>query len=136
MISFVIRSARNMVDIIPRFKFSFRRTFVKSVTIARQRFFGVINVINIQFARFEMLCKYKILKNPSLIGIFCSNSTLLSNNLPLDIIEEVEDPTAAEEEMLLNLEYFSVDVEERLLFNFCTNSDEGAEDEVFGGGGQ
>ena len=136
MISFVIRSARNMVDIIPRFEFSFRRTFVKSVTITRQRFFGIINVINIQFARFEMLCKYKILKNPSLIGIFCSNSTLLSNNLPLDIIEEVEDPTAAEEEMLLNLEYFSVDVEERLLSNFCTNSDEGEDDEVFGGGGQ
>ena len=136
MISFVIRSARNMVDIIPRFEFSFRRTFVKSVTVARQHFFWIINVINIQFARFEMLCKYKILKNPSLIGIFCSNSTLLSNNLPLDIIEEVEDPTAAEEEMLLNLEYFSVDVEERLLSNFCTNSDEGEDDEVFRGGGQ
>ena len=60
-----------------------------------------------------------------------------SNNLPLDIIEEVEDPTAAEEEMFLNLEeYFSVDVVERLLSNFCTNSDDGEEDEVFGGGGQ
>ena len=65
------------------------------------------------------------------------NSTLLSNNLPLDIIEVVEDPTAAAEVgMLLNLEYFSVDVEERLLSNFCTNSDEGEEDEKFGGGGQ
>ena len=81
---------------------------------------------NIKFCRILFL----------LIGIFCSNSTLLSNNLPLDIIEEVEDPTAAEEEMLLNLEYFSVDVEERLLSNFCTNSDEGEDDEVFGGGGQ